>query len=153
MIRRTKILIGLIVGLLVVGAFLAREKMTYSYGTVIFKKSGDMVQVWIPSNDAASRNGLIGKRVLPEDYGMLWEFNPAQKPPFTMKRMRIALDFVYIRDGKIVEIKSDIPVDRALITPTVDVTQVLEVGSGYALRHKLKVGDLVEIQKNAWSGK
>ena len=74
MTSRTKIIVAIIAVLLVAGALATRDKLEYDEASIVFKKTGDIVQAWVPQNAAASTKGLGCKNVLPEDYGMLWRY-------------------------------------------------------------------------------
>ena len=117
----------------------------YGEATVGFKKTGEVVQAFTPKNDVASTLGLGGRTVLPEDYGMLWRFPTPTKPMFTMHGMRLPLDFIWMKDGKIVEVTENVPIGKELLKPSVDVTSVLEVNAGYTGKRGLKAGDEAEI--------
>ncbi|MFH0928028.1 MAG: DUF192 domain-containing protein [bacterium] len=124
-------------------------KPEYEFASVAFMKNGELVQVYIPTNEKASTLGLGKRSVLPEDYGMLWRFEPGFKPSFVMKGMRFPLDFIWIDQGKVVEVTENVvPSSTAKIVPTNGVTEVLEVNAGYVKRHNVLIGDEVEIQKN-----
>jgi uncharacterized membrane protein (UPF0127 family) len=129
-----------------------QPKPEYGFTSVAFKKTGEIVQAYTPKNDVASTLGLGNRVVLPEDYGMLWQFGAPIKPPFTMKGMRFPLDFIWMKDGKIAEITPNVAIEKERVTPTVDITSVLEVNAGYAEKRGLKAGDDARIMDATWSG-
>lgn len=148
-------IVTVVIGAVLLGLFVwyvQGPKAEYGYAAVAFKKTGDIVQAYTPKNDVANFKGLGGRTVLPEDYGMLWQYTTPQKPSFTMRGMRFPLDFIWLRDGKVVEITAGVQLGAENIVPKVDVTGVLEVNAGYAFRHAVKVGDEAEIMGSAWSG-
>ena len=69
-----------------------------------------------------------------------------------MYDMRFALDFIWIRSGKVVELTPAVPPPSetrgipATINPAEAADQVLEVASGFIVRHGIKVGDEVEFR-------
>ena len=127
-------------------------KPKYGSSSIAFKKTGEVVQAYVPLDDYTSHLGLGGRSVLPEDYGMLWQFTNPTKPSFTMDGMRIPLDFLWMKDGKIVEVTSNVPIDRKSLQPTVDVTGMLEVNAGYAEKRGLQAGDEALIMGSSWTG-
>lgn len=113
------------------------------------------IAVEIVRTPAEKARGLGERDGLPVDHGMLFVFGAAQQHVFWMLGMRFALDFVWIRDGRIVELTLDVPPpppgtspDSGLlrqISPAVPADQVLEVTAGTAARHGWKVGDAVRV--------
>ena len=72
-----------------------------------------------------------------------------------MKGMNFPLDFIFIRDGKVVDIipnvqpplpnqpDSNLPVYE----PTVSINMMLEVSAGFVAAHSIKLGDQVYLIK------
>jgi uncharacterized protein len=97
--------------------------------------------------------GLMFRRELPKDYGMLFVFPVEQALQFWMKNTLVDLDMVWISaDKKITGIHRDVPKSRA-DTPDEAVARrtgagkyVLELPAGAALRHKLQVGDRLQFE-------
>ena len=92
--------------------------------------------------------GLSGRESLAENQGMLFTFSHSARYPFCMRGMRIPLDFVWIRDGVVVEVlenvrPKDYPPLRSVI-PKVPFDSVLEISVGTVSRLGLRVGDTVE---------
>jgi hypothetical protein len=123
----------------------------YGFASVAFQENGYIVQAYTPKNAQASAKGLGGRSVLPEDYGMLWRFDPAQIPSFTMKGMRIPLDFIWIQNDKVVEITANVPVSQEMLMPKLPVDAVLEVNAGFTRKNSISVGDSLQITDSAWS--
>ncbi|MEI7741259.1 MAG: DUF192 domain-containing protein [bacterium] len=153
MTQKTKLvtLIAVIIGIVGIWYFFNRgPQPEYDFTSIAFKKTGEIVQVYVPKNEAASILGLGGRDVLPEDYGMFWHFSTPRKPVFTMHGMRIPLDFLWLKDGKIAEITSSVSTGVDTLSPSVDITGVLEVNSGYAAKRGLKAGDEALIMGESW---
>lgn len=94
----------------------------------------------------------LGNRVsLEANHGMLFRFDTLSKPTFWMKGMKFPLDFIWIRDGKIVELTEHIAAPLSamsdnqlpIISPSVEVNAVVEVNAGFVGFNKTKVGDIV----------
>ena len=100
--------------------------------------------------------GLMFRKELPKDYGMLFVFPQEQALQFWMKNTLVDLDMVWISaDKKITGIHRDVPKSRA-DTPDEAVARrmgagkyVLELPAGAALRHRLQVGDRLQFE---WKG-
>ena len=95
--------------------------------------------------------GLSGREGLDTDTGMLFVYDTAQQPSFWMKDMKFALDFIWIYQGRVVEIFSNVPqsdnnLDLAIYRPSQIIDMVLEVEAGYAEANKIEVGDGVVVE-------
>lgn len=94
--------------------------------------------------------GLGERDSLPSDKGMIFRFSPSQKPTFWMKGMRFPLDFLWVKDGAIIDLTEHIAAplttpQTALPTyqPSSNVDTVIEVNAGFVEHYKIKVGDRV----------
>ncbi len=89
--------------------------------------------------------GLMYRPVLPDDRGMLFPMTPARPVTFWMKNVPVALDMVFLYQGKVKAIAPSVPPcttsDCAVYGPQGDVDNVLELRSGRALELGIKVGD------------
>lgn len=88
--------------------------------------------------------GLSGRADLDQDSGMLFIFKEPARHGFWMRGMNFDLDFIWISGDKVVEITENVGVERMDIRPQQAIDKVLEVNSGFAAEHKIKVGDKVE---------
>lgn len=109
------------------------------------------LSVEISDTEAKRTQGLSGRKSLPKDVGMLFIF-PFKAPlTFWMKDMNFSLDFVWIADGRVVEVNADIPPPSLtggvpkVINPANYADRVLELNSGYIESHHIKVGDKVSL--------
>lgn len=109
---------------------------------------GDRTFLSEVADTPASRElGLGDRDSLCVDCAMLFRFETAGNYGFWMKGMRFPLDLAWIRDGRIVHIERDIPVDSPdIMYPGADVTDVLETNAG-ALSD-VREGDVVSLQEN-----
>ena len=95
---------------------------------------------------AAERaRGLMHRRSLDQDAGMLFLYGPGQRPVMWMKNTYIPLDMLFIRsDGLVVRIvQNTVPHARDRIAAQVPVTAVLELKGGTVSRLGLGLGDRV----------
>ncbi|MCX6706084.1 MAG: DUF192 domain-containing protein [Candidatus Woesebacteria bacterium] len=116
-------------------------------------KIGDTkVTAEIAQTDTERQKGLSGRSSLDKDTGMLFVIgNNKATPTFWMKDMKIAIDIIWIKDGKIIQIDKDIEPPAVgtpdknlkLYSPKTAVDYVLEVNSGYSDLHNIKVGDAI----------
>lgn len=95
--------------------------------------------------------GLMFRSALPDNRGMLFPFAAPRRASFWMRDVPVALDMVFMRDGEVVEVFSQVPPCPALPCPSYGpdgalVDQVLELRSGRAAELGLGAGDRITIQ-------
>ncbi len=102
-------------------------------------------QVEIAANEAAREKGLMYRRFMPADRGMLFEFDRAAPVSFWMKNTYIPLDMIFIaRDGSVMRVAANAePLSEAIVPSGGPCVAVLELNGGAAARIDLKVGDRV----------
>jgi uncharacterized protein len=90
--------------------------------------------------------GLMYRRSLPADAGMLFLYDRPQQVTFWMRNTYIPLDMVFIgADRRVQRIESHTePFSLAAISSDGDVVSVLELNAGTADAIGLKVGDKVD---------
>jgi len=91
------------------------------------------------------QQGLMFRRTLAADAGMLFVFPKTQETAFWMKNTMIPLDMIFIsEDGHIADIhERAVPFSEANVPAKVPVKAVLEVNGGTVARLGIKIGDLV----------
>jgi uncharacterized protein len=98
--------------------------------------------------------GLMYRRWLPDNRAMLFPFAPPQPVSFWMKNVILSLDMVFVRNGTVIAIASEVPPCKQDPCPTYGppeaVDQVIELRGGRAKALNLKKGDPVTIR---WSEK
>jgi uncharacterized membrane protein (UPF0127 family) len=89
--------------------------------------------------------GLMFRRYMPDDRGMLFDFKTEQPVQFWMKNTYLPLDMIFIsKAGKIVSIAENAePLSEKLIPSGGPVVGVLEVNAGTAVRIHAMPGDTV----------
>lgn len=123
----------------------------------VFKEmdiNGNKLKVEIADTQEKRSKGLGGREKLASDEGMLFIFPKRDKYPFWMKGLTFALDFIWIREDKVVDLLHNVEppapgqTDESLpIYQSIEeVDQVLEVSGGTAGRLKIKVGDTVVVK-------
>ena len=91
------------------------------------------------------RQGLMFRKSLPADQGMLFDYGRPVNASMWMKNTYIPLDMLFIgEDGRIEKIaERTIPHSLQTISAGRPVRAVLELNGGTASRHGIKVGDRV----------
>lgn len=125
--------------------------------TVDVKIDNITINTVLANNEKLRKKGLGGTEQLNENEGMLFVFDEkggiGRYPPvFWMKDMLIAIDIIWIDDGKIIQIDKDIKPpqkdtpdkDLDRYTPKNPVDYVLEVNAGFSDKNNIKAGDSVE---------
>lgn len=97
------------------------------------------------ADDAAERSaGLMYRKTMADNHGMLFVYDHMQPVGFWMKNTPMPLDLVFIsEDGRIRAIKKGEPQSEAVIAPDEPVRFVLELKAGTAARQGIEDGDLV----------
>lgn len=111
--------------------------------------SGANVQrftVELADEPAERRQGLMFRRSMDADHGMLFKYDQPQRVAMWMKNTYISLDILFIQqDGVIVNIARDTePESLSQIASKGRVTGVLELAAGTAERLEIKPGDEVQ---------
>jgi uncharacterized membrane protein (UPF0127 family) len=88
--------------------------------------------------------GLMFRRSLAGDRGMIFPYEPPQQVAFWMKNTLIPLDIIYIRpNGTIAQIVNAQPMDITPLPSGEPVVLVLEIRGGRAAELGIKEGDKV----------
>ena len=119
-------------------------------------KVGDaIVNIEVAQTSAQRKIGLSGRESLDADTGMLFIFDETKKHQFWMKEMKLSLDFIFIKKGKVVDLLRNIDPptegtkdsELTIYEPVTEIDMLLEVNSGYIDKNNIKVGDTVGLIK------
>ncbi len=119
---------------------------TFEPLTIVSGSGRHAFQVEVARNDADRAQGLMFRRNLAPDRGMLFDFARVQPISMWMQNTYIPLDMIFIRpDGTIARIAENAePLSTRTVPSGEPVLAVLEVIGGTAARLGLKPGDRVE---------
>ncbi len=100
----------------------------------------------IADTPAHRNRGLMFRKTLPMDQGMLFDNGEDKEMYMWMRNTVISLDMIFIaKDGTVVKVaKNTEPFSEAIISSGAPVRGVFEAAAGTADRIKLKPGDRVE---------
>lgn len=103
------------------------------------------ISIEIANTEASREYGLMNRRFLPENRGMLFEFETEAPVTFWMKDTLIPLDMIFIaHDGRIVGIAQNAaPLSEAVVPSGAPCDAVLELNGGASAKLGLKIGDQV----------
>jgi hypothetical protein len=102
-------------------------------------------EVEVVDDEASREHGLMDRREMPANHGMLFEFPDREPVTFWMKDTYLSLDMIFIdSDGSVRRIEQRAtPMSEALIPSRAPVVAVLELNAGQAAAIRLKPGDKV----------
>ncbi|HJU76628.1 MAG TPA: DUF192 domain-containing protein [Sphingomicrobium sp.] len=101
--------------------------------------------VEIARSPAEQAQGLMFRRSLAPDRGMIFPYDPPQPVAFWMRNTLIPLDMIFIRaDGHIARIATAKPLDETTVPAGEPVAAVLEIPGGRAAELGVREGDSVE---------
>ncbi|MEZ0170882.1 DUF192 domain-containing protein [Microvirga sp. TS319] len=126
------------------GAVYAQAMEALSITTQGGQKHG--FQVEVARNDADRAQGLMFRRSMAADHGMLFDFGRVEPVSMWMQNTYLPLDMLFIRqDGTIARVAANTePLSTRTISSGEPVLAVLELNAGTAARLGIKPGDKVE---------
>ncbi|MBN2657075.1 MAG: DUF192 domain-containing protein [Spirochaetales bacterium] len=107
------------------------------------------ITVEIADNDQARATGLMNRKSMDENHGMLFVFQEEKKMSFWMKNTLIPLSIAYIsKSGEIKEIYDMYPLDESSVRSTRSVLYALEMNQGWFDRNGITAGDKITLPEN-----
>lgn len=151
-VHKTRAFLPLLCVLVIVASSSPVRADAHGYSVVI---RGHRIAVELARTVDERARGLGGRDGLARDHGMLFVFESPQSPTFWMLGMRFALDFVWIRGDRIVDLTRDVPPappgateESGLLRtlqPATPADLILEVRAGTIDANHWKTGDAVEV--------
>jgi uncharacterized membrane protein (UPF0127 family) len=123
----------------------ARADTTLDPLTIDTASGHHVFQVEVMRTKGELERGLMFRRFLPKDRGMLFDFGTEQPVMMWMKNTFVPLDMIFVgRSGRVVGIARDAePLSETIIPSGAAALGVLEVNAGTANAIDLKIGDAV----------
>lgn len=113
----------------------------------IVKIDDTEIKVEVAKTDQERQRGLGGRTSLDQNSGMLFVMPSNSKPSFWMKDTLIPLDIIWIKNGKVIGVEKDVPVEKGVedsklkLYPAPGVVDyVLEVNAGFSDKNNITVG-------------
>ncbi len=141
-------------GWLLLGCALAMTWATFAFGqaraqallpTKALAIKGIALQAEIAATAAALEKGLMYRRSLPPDHGMLFVFNEPTFQCFWMKNTPLPLSIAFIdANGTINRITHMAPHTETAHCPPTEILYALEMEQGWFDRYQIKPGDVVD---------
>jgi uncharacterized membrane protein (UPF0127 family) len=111
--------------------------------TIRSKSGTHRFSVEVAATPEQQERGLMFRRSLAGDRGMIFPYEPAQEVAFWMKNTLIPLDILFIRsDGTIVRITKAEAMDLTPLPSGEPIAAVLEIRGGRAAELGIKEGDI-----------
>jgi uncharacterized protein len=130
-----------------------REPVFRRDGTVRFLQNGTRKVLFegpieVAQTPESQKQGLMYRKSMPDSAGMLFVFGVAEQLIFWMKNTIIPLDIIYADPAKkIVRIaRNTKPYSEDPIPSGKVAMFVLEMNAGFALKHGLNEGDLIDFK-------
>ncbi|XLS30151.1 DUF192 domain-containing protein [Flavobacteriaceae bacterium M23B6Z8] len=108
------------------------------------------LEIEIADNDYEIETGLMYRKKMRKDRGMLFIFPNEEPRYFYMKNTEIPLDLIFINaENKIVSVtENTTPFDETTLPASAPAQYVLEINAGLVSDHNITVGDVVRFTKN-----
>jgi hypothetical protein len=102
-------------------------------------------KVEVAGDHASQEKGLMFRKTMPRDAGMIFDFHTTVMTSFWMKNTILPLDIIFIRsDGTVSSIAANaVPYSEALIPSSEPIRAVLELNAGRARAIGMVPGDKV----------
>jgi uncharacterized membrane protein (UPF0127 family) len=114
--------------------------------TIVTKTGPKRFDVEVMRDDASRARGLMFRRHMAPEHGMLFDFEHDEPVTMWMKNTYLPLDMVFIqRDGTVSRVAADTePLSTAIIASGTPVLAVLELNAGTAAKLGIQPGDRIE---------
>ena len=113
----------------------------------IYIKSKE-IQVEVAKTPEERTHGLMGRRHLGKDEGMLFIFEREDYHGFWMKDTQIPLSIAFVdKEGQIVGIKDMKPLTLETHAPSQPILYALEMKKGWFSANGIKVGDIIRFSR------
>jgi len=117
-----------------------------SLETAVLDVAGNPLTVEIADTEESRREGLMNRRRMPENHGMLFVFEYESQVSFWMKNTKIPLSIAFIAaDGTIRQIENMEPESLSSVVSRRNVLYALEVNRGWFEAGGVKEGDKITL--------
>ncbi len=138
------------------GKVLTKEVTFTKEGELTLKKAETdsviaLLDIEFARTDYETQTGLMYRKSMQDDRGMLFIFEDEIRRSFYMKNTEFALDIIYLDgDGKVVSIQKNAkPFDKSSLPSEAPAKYVLEVNAGLSDRWGLTAGDVMEFTEGS----
>lgn len=142
--------------LLIAAAFLAaslpvaaacpNSGLATTAATFVTAKGRKAYTLELAASPAEQECGLMYRKTMPRDVGMIFPFDPPRPATFWMENTVLPLDLVFVApDNRVLSIAQGKPFSRDILDSRGVAAAVIELNVGEAKRIGLKPGDKVEL--------
>lgn len=111
---------------------------------VVTAKGRHAYTVEVAATPEQQEIGLMYRRDMPRNRGMVFPMSPARPAAFWMRNTWLPLDIIFIAPGgRVLNVGTGMPLSETLVESAGPVEAVLELNAGEAARIGLKPGDRV----------
>jgi uncharacterized membrane protein (UPF0127 family) len=111
---------------------------------------GKPFELEVAANDDDRQRGLMYRKSMPDDHGMLFVFPDERPLSFWMRNTLIPLDILYLdRSGKVVSVSQMKPLDESGVPSGWPAKYAVELNVGTAQKLGVKAGDVLRIPAEA----
>ena len=142
--HRTPLVVSRVLSAFALSLFLGVSACASEPRVVLHTADGDVpVTVEVAATPGQQSLGLMYRKELGANAGMLFVFDTSVEHPFWMKNTVLPLDMIFLGDDrKVVGIVKDaVPFTTTSRTVGVPSRYVLEVNAGFSEKHHVKTGD------------
>jgi uncharacterized membrane protein (UPF0127 family) len=145
----SRVLSAIILSFALWGCAVSQTPITSSVSTLPIReiKVGEAnLTVEVADTDSARQQGLSGRESLPAGRGMLFTFPKPGVYGFWMKGMKFSLDFIWIKNGAVAQVTTNVPAPTpqspqpVTLRPNSEVDGVIEVPAGWATQNNIQNG-------------
>jgi uncharacterized membrane protein (UPF0127 family) len=143
----------LALAVLCTSACMGADEGDVKFETVQVKIKERSFTLEVADTEARRSRGLMFRKSMAADHGMIFVFEKADTWGFWMKNTEIALDLVFLDEGgKVIGIYPLKPHDETSVGPDKPAKFAIELNAGTAKAVGLKVGDRVDLPKKLLKG-
>lgn len=124
----------------------------YHWSSVFLEINDKKIEVLLAKTYAQQYRGLGKRDDLGIYHGMLFLHSSLDKYGIVMRDMRFSIDVVWVKDGKVVDIAPNLPLEPGVsenqlrvYRPRKPVNVILELPAGWAEKNGLKIGDTIKV--------
>ena len=144
---KDKIGVGII---LIALGFFFMQRLLWG-GNIIDKKEimidNAKLMVEIADDDGERYQGLSGREKLEENQGMLFVHDDLDKHQYVMRGMKFDLDFIFIKDNKVVDIARNVSKDfEGKVQGAMEYDKILETPAGWVEKNNIRLGSEVKFK-------
>ncbi len=117
------------------------------------KFGGRSIELEVARTDLQEQTGLMFRTSMPVDHGMAFLFDPPRPTRFWMRNTLIPLDMLFVSQGKIAYIATNVPPCKTPGCPTYGpadfntlIDTVIELNAGMAQKLQIKTGDPAKVE-------